>query len=84
MRATDIGEGFHGASRERRRPTNFWTHRSRRGAFGRKLWKKWVRNSEMDLYEHRLRTQYERKGTSRYDLRTWVPREVDTTEIRTG
>ncbi|RDW70417.1 hypothetical protein BP5796_08814 [Coleophoma crateriformis] len=74
---------YHGRGKPRKQQTNFWTHRRGQGGFDRMLWKKWVRNSEMDQFERRLRDEnVQRKGTERYALRKWVPRDVDTREMR--
>lgn len=70
--------GYHGRTKPQTRNETFWTHRSRRGAFGRKLWKKWFNNRAMNHYESRLRLPGVRKGLKRYDLRTVVPKDVDT------
>lgn len=60
------------------RRETFWTHRSRRGAFGRGLWKKWFNNRAMNSYEARLGRERERKGVERYNLRQLQPKNVDT------
>ena len=75
-------KGFHGRPKPRRQEPKYWTHYSRRGAFGRKLWKKWFNNAHMNAFEKKLGMQRGRDGTNRYSLRTLKPKEVDTREIR--
>ncbi|TVY87317.1 hypothetical protein LAWI1_G006953, partial [Lachnellula willkommii] len=42
------GVCYHGNPKPRSYKGNLWTHRSRNGAFGPKLWKMWVNNAAMD------------------------------------
>jgi hypothetical protein len=44
--------GYHGQPKPRMYEGNFWTHHPRRGAFGRKLWKKWFNNKAMNKMEY--------------------------------
>ncbi|CAG8952375.1 hypothetical protein HYFRA_00001121 [Hymenoscyphus fraxineus] len=82
-KAIHKGRCFHGGGKERKCPPMFWTHRSRNGAFGRKLWKKWVTNADMNKYERRLRSgQMERASNTRYALRSLPARDVDTSSAR--
>lgn len=76
--------GYHGKPKPRKCESNFWTHRSRRGAFGRKLWKKWFNNQAMNKLELRLaKGDYsKRKGTERYEMRRLDAKKINTREIR--
>ncbi|KAG9229763.1 hypothetical protein BJ875DRAFT_386669 [Amylocarpus encephaloides] len=78
------GRCYHGRPKPRKRTGNFWTHRSRRGAFGHKLWKMWFNNAAMNKLESRLRTTGGRKvvENGRYGLRALGPVEVDTSRGR--
>jgi hypothetical protein len=77
-------EGYHGRPKERRYEGHYWTHTSRGGAFGRKIWKKWFNNRAMNRLEARLRQDREnqRKGSERYSLRKLEPREVNSKVAR--
>jgi hypothetical protein len=73
------GRCYHGRPKPRVYEGHNWTHRSRHGAFGRKLWKKWFNNAAMDKLEKRLRApQGGREGNSRYGLRSLQGKEVDS------
>lgn len=77
--------GYHGQPKERKSGNHFWTHTSRGGAFGRKIWKKWFNNRAMNKLEARLaseRQAVQRNGSQRYYLRRLEPMDVDTTEVR--
>lgn len=75
--------GYHGQQKKRRYEGNFWTHRPRKGAFGRKLWRKWFNNQAMDRLERRLSSDaIQRTGTARYELRTLKSKKLDTQEVR--
>lgn len=77
------GRCYHGQSKLRQYEGNFWTHRSRGGAFGRKLWKKWFNSRAMNRLEGRLRDENAaRSGTASYELRKLKPKKVDTHEVR--
>ena len=83
-------QGYHGSPKPRniQRGGNLWTHRSRRGAFGYKLWKKWFNNAAFERMELRLRTDpeddqiFKKRGNERYDLRRLKSRDVSTSEER--
>jgi len=79
--------GYHGKPKARSAPNNFWTHRSRRGGFGRKLWKKWFSDQSMNRWEARLRSAAapEKRaagGNLRYDFRELRAKEVNTRPMR--
>jgi len=79
------GRCYHGAAKVRKSGNHFWTHTSRGGAFGRKIWKKWFNNRAMNRLEARLaseRQAVERGGSARYSLRRLEPMDVDTMEVR--
>ncbi|KAH6717022.1 hypothetical protein DL95DRAFT_450980 [Leptodontidium sp. 2 PMI_412] len=79
------GRCYHGQPKERKSGNHFWTHTSRGGAFGRKIWKKWFNNRAMNKLEARLaseRQAVQRNGSQRYSLRRLEPMDVDTTEVR--
>jgi hypothetical protein len=80
-------EGYHGQRKPRKYEGNFWTHRPRKGAFGRGIWKMWFNNAAMNRLEGRLRggdvgNWRGRREQTRYSLRTLRPSEVDTSEAR--
>lgn len=80
-----MGEiGYHGLGKTRRRQNGGirWTHRSRRGGFGYKMWAKGFRNEAMDRMEARLRHPSDRHNNKRYELRQLPPRMIDTKEVR--
>jgi hypothetical protein len=79
-----ISEGYHGLPKQRRYEGNYWTHTSRGGAFGRKVWKKWFNNRAMNRLEARLRQDREnqRKGSNRYSLRKLEPKPVNSRVVR--
>jgi hypothetical protein len=60
----------------------FWTHRSRKGGFGWKMWRKWFTNTAMNSMEKRLRLGDTRHENKRYALRPIKPRAVDSKEVR--
>lgn len=73
--------GYHGERKLRRSQSNYWTHTSRGGAFGRKIWKKWFNNRAMNALEARLQQQTpadNRAGAVRYSLRPLASKEADT------
>ena len=77
--------GYHGKAKVRKYEGNYWTHTSRGGAFGRKIWKRWFNNRAMNNLEVRLSTErpeQQRKGSERYAMRTLEAKEVDTQEVR--
>lgn len=75
--------GYHGHHKPRGSEPKFWTHRSRKGAFGRKLWKKWFNNAAMNRFENRLNEPNSvRKGSERYEMRRLGPKSVNTRESR--
>jgi hypothetical protein len=77
-------EGYHGRPKARRFQGHYWTHTSRGGSFGRKIWKKWFNNNAMNHLEARLRYDGEnqRKGSERYSLRKLEPRNVNSRVAR--
>jgi hypothetical protein len=77
-------EGYHGRPKERKFQSNFWTHTSRGGAFGRKIWRKWFNNRAMNRLEARLRQEREsqRKGSDRYSLRKLESKAVNSEVAR--
>lgn len=77
-------EGYHGKPKPRSYKGNFWTHKSRKGAFGSEIWKMWVNNAAMDRFEGRLRRGVgaERRGKGRYGLRELGASGVDTRGTR--
>jgi len=79
-----ISKGYHGLPKQRRYEGHYWTHTSRGGAFGRKIWKKWFNNRAMNRLEARLRQDREnqRKGSNRYSLRKLEPKLVNTKVVR--
>ncbi|KAH8659198.1 hypothetical protein BGZ60DRAFT_414798 [Tricladium varicosporioides] len=77
------GRCYHGLPKPRVYEGNYWTHRPRRGAFGRKLWKKWFNNAAMNKFEGRLRKGIAgRESNKRYELRRLEGREVDSSAAR--
>ncbi|KAF8859529.1 hypothetical protein BDZ45DRAFT_725269 [Acephala macrosclerotiorum] len=75
------GRCYHGAPKPRRSHDHYWTHTSRGGAFGRKIWKKWFNNRAMNRMEARLQKQIQveqRKGSERYSLRQLEAKAVNT------
>jgi hypothetical protein len=77
--------GYHGKAKVRKYEGNYWTHTSRGGAFGRKIWKRWFNNRAMNNLEIRLSTErpeQQRKGSERYAMRTLEAKEEDTKEVR--
>ncbi|KAH8783762.1 hypothetical protein BGZ57DRAFT_885390 [Hyaloscypha finlandica] len=78
------GRCYHGLPKQRRYEGHYWTHTSRGGAFGRKIWKKWFNNRAMNRLEARLRQDREnqRKGSNRYSLRKLEPKPVNTKVVR--
>jgi len=77
--------GYHGQPKVRQSKSHFWTHTSRGGAFGRKVWKLWFNNRAMNKLERRLAletTALERKGSDRYSLRQLHPMDLDTRDVR--
>ncbi|KUJ17036.1 uncharacterized protein LY89DRAFT_685011 [Mollisia scopiformis] len=75
------GRCYHGSPKPRKFEGHYWTHTSRGGAFGRKIWKKWFNNRAMNRLETRLQKQIlvdERKGSDRYSLRQLEAKTVDT------
>jgi hypothetical protein len=77
-------KGYHGRPKERRYEGHYWTHTSRGGAFGRKIWNKWFNNRAMNRLEARLRQEREneRKGSERYLLRKLEPKAVNSKVAR--
>lgn len=83
--ADEVIVGYHGKRKERTSKPKFWTHTSRGGAFGRKIWKKWFNNRAMNRLERRLasqRAENERSGSQRYGLRKLEGVVVDTKKAR--
>ncbi|KAL2061902.1 hypothetical protein VTL71DRAFT_7280 [Oculimacula yallundae] len=79
------GRCYHGKPKQRQSKSNFWTHTSRNGAFGRKIWKKWFNNRAMNQLEARLaseRQTVQRNGSQRYSMRALKAMDVDTVEVR--
>jgi hypothetical protein len=75
--------GYHGQPKKRVYKGNFWTHSSRKGAFGRKIWKKWFNNAAMNRLEARLGKEIPaRKGNDRYEMRSLAPKMVNTRASR--
>jgi hypothetical protein len=76
--------GYHGKPKVRISKPNYWTHTSRNGAFGRKIWKKWFNNQAWNRMERRLNntSYYGRAGTDRYEMRRIERKRVDTKEAR--
>lgn len=77
--------GYHGKSKVRKSGNHFWSHTSRGGAFGPKIWKKWFNNRAMNRLEARLaseRQTVQRNGSQRYSLRRLEAVDVDTQEVR--
>jgi hypothetical protein len=81
---THKGRCYHGRPKPRVYEGHNWTHRSRKGAFGEKLWKKWFNNAAMDKFERRLRAPEGRKVNERYGLRVLKGRNVDSWVSRKG
>lgn len=77
-------EGYHGRPKQRKYEGHYWTHTSRGGAFGRKIWKKWFNNRAMNRLESRLRQdrENERKGSERYSMRKLQPKVVNSRVVR--
>lgn len=79
------GRCYHGRPKPRKSTCKFWTHTSRHGAFGRKIWKKWFNNCAMNKMEGRLRRERAsaaRKGTQRYAMRALRGIDVNTRILR--
>ncbi|CZT03777.1 uncharacterized protein RAG0_10427 [Rhynchosporium agropyri] len=79
------GRCYHGIPKQRQSKRNYWSHTSRNGAFGRKIWKKWFNNRAMNQLEARLASERQavaRHGSQRYSLRTLKPMDIDTIEVR--
>lgn len=78
------GEGYHGRPKQRIYEGHYWTHTSRGGAFGRKIWKKWFNNRAMNRLEARIRQDQEnqRKGCERYSMRKLKPKAVNSKVAR--
>jgi len=78
------GEGYHGRPKQRIYEGHYWTHTSRGGAFGRKIWKKWFNNRAMNRLEARIRQYQEnqRKGCERYSMRKLKPKAVNSKVAR--
>jgi hypothetical protein len=77
--------GYHGRAKVRKYEGNYWTHTSRGGAFGRKIWKRWFNNRAMNNLEARLNTErpeQQRRGSERYAMRTLEAKEVNTQGVR--
>lgn len=77
--------GYHGKAKPRISKPNFWTHTSRNGAFGRKIWKKWFNNQAMNRMESRLNRAPDvrpRAGSARYEMRRIEATKVDTRVAR--
>ncbi|KAH8804711.1 hypothetical protein F5884DRAFT_796950 [Xylogone sp. PMI_703] len=76
---------YHGQPKPRKMKTTWWTYRTGRGGFGRKLWKRWFNNAAMNSLESELREGRDgnnRCGAGRYAMRTLKAKEVDTREER--
>jgi hypothetical protein len=84
LRRLLTSEGYHGRPKQRRYEGHYWTHTSRGGAFGRKIWKKWFNNRAVNRLESRLRQDLEnlRKGSNRYLLRKLEPKPVNSRVVR--
>ena len=76
--------GYHGRPKVRKFEGHYWTHTSRGGAFGRKLWKKWFNNRAMNRLEARLRQDRENrgKGSETYSLRKLESKVVNSRVAR--
>lgn len=77
--------GYHGAPKPRKCESKYWTHTSRNGAFGRKIWKKWFNNNAMNRLEARLQEhipENDRGGSKRYSMRYLEAKQVDTKVAR--